>query len=360
MSIIQLVSNLNYGDAIGNDVIAIHHVLTQAGHHARIMTLEKHPAITTVTEPVDVSAVSPEDLVIFHKASGDELSGLFAALPCRKAILYHNITPARFFLPYDPVMSLNLFRGRRQLRRLAACRPWSWGDSDYNCEELRRCGFPEDRIRRLPILFDGTPADAPADEEVLRRLRGCPGTKMLFTGRIAPNKKQEDVIKVFATYRATVDPRAQLFLMGSWQGNDKYYAKLQGFIADLGLEGVTFTGHVSDEARNAYYKGCDVFVCMSEHEGFCVPLLEAMQHDVPVVAYASSAVPETLGDRSLLFEEKDYPAICRRIHRLQTDAADRAQVLAAQRESLARFDPTTVAARLLELVDEALKGGVTP
>lgn len=359
MSIIQLVANLNYGDAIGNNVVAMHRTLESAGHQARIMTLEKHPAVAVEVEDVDVSAIRDDDLVIFHKASGDELSSIFTRLTCRKVLLYHNITPARFFLPYDPVMSLNLMRGRRQLRQMAACRPWCWGDSEYNLEELRRCGYPADRLRCLPILYDPT-ANVQADPETLRRLKAVQGTRFLFTGRIAPNKKQEDVIKVFATYRATVDPHAELYLMGSWQGNDKYYAKLQGFIADLKLEGVTFTGHVTDEERTAYYLGCDVFVCMSEHEGFCVPLLEAMQHDVPVVAFAACAVPETLGPTPLLFERKDYPAISRAIARLKQDPAFRHQVITAQRESLARFDLEQVSARLLRLVDEVLKGGDAP
>ncbi len=408
MKIIQLVSNLNYGDAIGNDVIAIHQTLTEAGYDARVMALSLHPLAAEKVVMMELSAaqVNQDDLVIYHKAAGDALVSLYGSLPCRRVLLYHNITPASFFLPYDAIMSWNLARGRRQLRRLRKSTDWGWADSCYNASELKKLGYPAENVQTLPIILNQFGQHTEPDADAIARMRGRPGTRFLFVGRIAPNKKQEDVIKTFAVYRQMIDPQAQLYLVGSWRGNGKYYAKLRGFIDDLKLEGVHFSGHITDEELSAYYQCADVFLCMSEHEGFCVPLLggfiddlklegvhfsghitdeelsayyqcadvflcmsehegfcvpllEAMQQDVPVVAYAAAAVPETLGENGLLFRQKDYVQMAEKIHQVLTNDELRRTVLEKQRANLTRFEPSVVRRQLLSMVEQVLEGGAS-
>ncbi len=355
MKVVQIVTNLSYGDAIGNDVLALHNMLAQAGYDSRIMAMTIHEKLAGRAEPVDFSRFEQEDLAIFHKATGDSFPGFAARLKCRKAVIYHNITPAKYFLAYDEVMAWNLWRGRRQLKQLAKCVDWGWGDSRYNCQELIAAGFDPDRVDVLPIPFTaGTGAErGPRPDRPV-------GADLLFIGRIASNKKQEDVIKVFYCYLRDVDPKATLTLVGSWTGFEKYYAKLKGFAADLGLtdEQVVFTGHVTDEEKRRYLERADAFVCMSEHEGFCVPLLEAIDRDIPVAAFAAAAVPETLGDNGLLFREKDYAKIAADIGRVLREGALRAEVLRKQRESLRRFDLEATRRKLLELVARATEGGV--
>ena len=355
MKIIQTVTNLSYGDAIGNDVLALHDMLRGAGYDAGIMALTIHERLTGMASGVDFSRVAPEDLVIFHKATGDPFPGYAKRLNCRKALIYHNITPPKYFLAYDEVMAWNLWLGRRQLRKLAKCVDYGWGDSRYNCRELIAAGFPQDRVDVLPIPFE------PRGIRTNRTSAGTRGTKLLFIGRVAPNKKHEDLIKLYC-HCLREDPDATLTLVGSWAGFDKYYAKLKGFAADLGLTDgqVVFTGHVTEAEKQAYLAGADVFVCMSEHEGFCVPLLEAMDCDLPIVAYAACAVPETLGDNGLLFREKDYAAMAGQIRRLRADAAFRDSVIARQRENLKRFDVSATRTRLLSLVERALGNGGGP
>ena len=356
MKIIQLVTNLNEGDAIGNDILAIRRALQEEGYQCSVMAQTIHPNLTQVAENVDFSRIKADDLLLFHKATGDQLGGLLGQVPCKKALVYHNITPARYFVPYDAVMAWNLGRGRRQLRRLAGFMDFGWGDSLYNCQELIRAGFPERNVSVLPILTELKTIDSSPDPLLMKKLGGNRQTKMLFIGRIAPNKKQEDIIKVFYCYLRSEDPNAVLYLVGSWDGMEKYYAKLKGFAADLGLtdDQVVFTGLVSEEEKAAYLQCADVFVCMSEHEGFCVPLLEAVHKDLPVVAYASSAVPETLGDNGMLFERKDYDEIARQIGNLRRDATFREEVLRRQRINVRRFDRQVVRQRLLALVRQAL------
>ena len=355
MRIIQLVSNLNYGDAIGNDVLNIHAALQDAGYDAVIYAITIHPAYQTIASEINEFYCNPEDLLLVHKAAGDSLFNLTISVPCRKVLIYHNITPARYFLPYDAIMTWNLIRGRRQLKKLIPYMDAFWGDSSFNCQELLSLGAPSDRVSVLPILREKS-NQRPIDEQTLKHLNEQLGTKLLFVGRIAPNKKQEDVIKVLDTY-LQYDSDARLYLIGSHEGMDKYYAKLRGFVADLHLpdEKVIFPGHISDESRNAYFAACDTFICMSEHEGFCVPLLEAMESKLPVVAYSAGAISETLGENGLLKTRKDYNELAENIHHLQTDTDFRSSILDAQQKQLSAFEPEVIKEKLITLVNKVLE-----
>ena len=354
--IIQLLTSLREGDAIGNDVLAMDHFLREAGYSCEIMALTIDERLTSKCKNVDFKRINSEDLVIFHKATGDSLTGLISRISCKKLVIYHNITPARFILPYDPVAAFNLARGRRQLKQLARVTDYACGDSDYNCEELCRAGMARERTFTLPILFDTTGADILPDVETVEKLRKEKGTKMLFIGRIAPNKKQEDIIKVYYRYLQTEDVTAKLYLVGGWNGQEKYYAKLKGFVADLGLrdDQVVFTGHVTEGEKQAFLTQADVLVCMSEHEGFCVPLLEAMKQDLPIAAYAAAAVPETLGNSGMLFMKKDYKEIAAGIGKLMKSEEIRSQVIASQRQSLKRFDIENTKNKLLSLIEQII------
>ena len=359
MKIVQIVTNLNIGDAIGNDAQAIDQALRSAGYTSEIMSITIHEELRSVGKDLDFRRIEPEDLVIFHKATGDPLAKRLAALSCRKVVLYHNITPWTFYRFYDPVLSLNLWRGRRQLKQLAKTADAGWADSAYNMREMAEAGFRQDSLSVLPILYDPISGEKP-DETLLDRLRREKGTKLLFIGRVAPNKKQEDIIKVYHQFLRNEDPDAKLYLVGSWQGFEKYYAKLKGFAADLKLtEGqVIFTGRVSEAEKKSYLQGADALVCMSEHEGFCVPLLEAMANDLPVAAYAAAAVPETLGENGLLFREKNYTAIAKELGRLRRDESFRQSILEYQRERLRQFDPAKTEEKLMALIARVLEENV--
>ena len=362
MKVYQIVTNLSIGDAIGNDILAIDEALSEAGYDCGIMALSVHERLAGRASNVDFSRIRPEDLVIFHKATGDAFPRYAAQLSCAKGMIYHNITPAKFFLPYDDVLAWNLWRGRRQLRQLAKIMDFAWGDSSYNCQELEQAGFPKEKLAVLPILFGKDVGHIEPDPATARRLNAQKGTKLLFIGRVAPNKKQEDIIKLYYCFLRDVDPDAKLYIVGNWAGFEKYYAKLKGFATDLKLrdDQVVFAGHVTEAEKSAYLACADAFVCMSEHEGFCIPLLESMRWGVPVVAYAAAAVPETLGENGLLFQKKDFVEMARQTGRACRDGAFRQQVLERQRENLKRFDRETTRAKLLELVRQVTgsKGAV--
>lgn len=350
--VIQILTHLNLGDAIGNDVLAIDDTLRDNGYECEIMAITVHDKLKDRGKPLDFPGIQADDVIIFHKATGDGIHKKIVSMPCRKVMIYHNITPPKYFIPYDLMMSMILKLGRIQIKKYASKMDMVWGDSEYNCKEIIGAGTDPERVDVLPILFDAENRSDIIDETVGTALRSDPGTKLLFIGRIAPNKKIEDVIKVYYKYLKS-DKDATLYLVGSWEGMDKYFAKLKGFCFELGLSDsqVVFTGHVSEAEKNSYLRYCDVLVCMSEHEGFCVPLLEAIKYDLPIVAYAAAAVPETLGESGLLFKAKDYDKIAEAIKKTREDHKFREEILAEQRYNLDRFNIESTRNKLLLLME---------
>ncbi len=340
MKVVQLVSNLAYGSAIGNEVVMFHRELIRNQVESWVAAPNYSESMAAEVGLHGMEALdhlAAEDVLIFHKASGDILTSAFLKAGGKKVLRYHNITPGRYFFPYDQLRALNQWQGRRQLKKLVRERLWAWCVSQYNGQELLDMGLSPDRVRVFPILMEKRQQWTQPDPEILRKYGNGSGLRMIFVGRIVPNKRFEDVIRVYALYLREYDPRAQLFLVGSWEGHEKYYAKLRGLCADLKLDRVVFTGRVSDAEKEAYYSISDLLVCMSEHEGFCIPLIEAMEHDLPVVARAASAVPETLGQAGVLIQGRDWKTMVERIHALRSDSGAKDDLVRAQKEWCRRY-----------------------
>jgi glycosyltransferase involved in cell wall biosynthesis len=166
-----------------------------------------------------------------------------------------------------------------------------------------------------------------------------------------PNKRIEDLLKVFYFYRKRIDPDSRLFLVGIDTDMEIYSFALRQMIHDLALRGVLFCGRVSQRELVTYYRLAHVYLCMSEHEGFCVPLLEAMHFGVPVIAYAAGAVPETLGEAGALASRKDFPELAELSALLCMDRELRGSMVAAGRERVREFLPDAVAPVLRRLLD---------
>lgn len=329
-------------DAIGNHTAAVRRALQAmgvsseifagevnagAGNGARPLTA-LHPARPAPTEPT---------VWVYHASTGSPVAEWWAGLPGPKVLDYHNIAPAELLGPWEPHVGVELEHGRRQLAQLAAVSEWAIADSSFNEAELRGLGYRRTGV--VPILLDTAHlADEGVDAEVLSRLRSRKqadgGCDWLFVSRLLPHKAQHDVIKAFAAYRLAYDPAARLTLIGS-VGSARYVEALGDFIDDLGLgSAVDLTGSVTPGGLGAHYRMADVYVSASEHEGFGVPLLEAMAHDVPVVAYASSAVPETVGEAAALLADKSPTVVAAAVHRVIGDPALRASLVAAGRRRL--------------------------
>jgi glycosyltransferase involved in cell wall biosynthesis len=267
------------------------------------------------------------------------------------ALVYHNITPPEYFIGIHKDLVKLCFRGRRELTAYIGRCELALGDSEYNRRELEALGFRATGV--LPVVTDFSHLDGPPDR-MLADGFDDEWTNVMFVGRVIPNKKFEDVIRAFHAYRTRHNPRSRLLLVGSFSGFERYLAMLQSLITRLGTPDVHFLGHVSNEQLTALYDVADLFLCASEHEGFCVPVIEAFHKRVPVLAYAATAVPATMDGGGVLYDNRDPLDVARVMHAMIDDARIEEAVLQSQDAALQRLRDRDVGATLLRFVTEIL------
>ena len=353
MEIHQLLPNLSYGDAISNQAIALKRLLHSWGHTSEIFTQYIHPKVANECQHFSRYKPSAETITIYHHSIGSEVSRVFTRAAGKRMMIYHNITPAHFFAPYAPKTYKLTKQGRESLGEYRDCVDMVLGDSAYNCEELSELGYRNPRV--FPILVDFTDFQTTTPSAVTMGRFDDGWTNLLFVGRIAPNKCQEDVIRTFAHYNRFIDRKSRLFLVGNHSDMDAYLMTLKEVARSCGVEDqVFFTGHTTFPELVAYYRLADAFLCMSEHEGFCVPLLEAMFHDVPILAYNTTGVPYTLGDAGVLLTRKDTAVAAEMLHLLIADAPLRQRVIQKQRERLADFGAEPISALFKAYLEELI------
>lgn len=292
---------------MGNDTLAIKDLLGQMGYDTAIYAenIDSRLPAGTARYVSDLPQLAPEDVILYHGSTGTDLNSRLPELGGRKVMIYHNITPPQFFRPYSQGAMDLTARGIDGITRLADKLDYCIAVSEFNKRDLLRMGYTCP-IDVCPILIPFEDYAKAPDRAVLRRYSGDGYVNILFVGRIAPNKRQEDVIRAFYFYRKFFQPKSRLFLVGAYGGMESYYQRLTAYVECLGLtDSVIFPGHIKFNAILAYYKLADVFLCMSEHEGFCVPLTEAMYFDVPIVARAAAAIPDTLGGGGILVRDND-------------------------------------------------------
>jgi glycosyltransferase involved in cell wall biosynthesis len=351
MAVHQVLATLGYGDAIGNEVLGIQRVLRQAGHQSEIFveTADHRLEDLTVDYRELPGASDPDNILIHHFSIGSRASRVAYALPDRMVLVYHNITPPEYFIDVHPLLVQQCFLGRRELGFYRERCELALGDSEYNRQELELAGFPRTGV--LPVVPD------------FAHLSGVPNTmqagafddgwvNILFVGRLIPNKKIDDLIRWFHVYKRWFNPRSRLLLVGSYGGFERYLAMLHQLIARLGTSDVHVLGHVSNEELIAYYDIADVFLCASEHEGFCVPLIEAFHMGVPVVAFAAAAVPATLDGGGVLIHDKDPLAVAALVHEIATNRDLQDRIVCSQDQALDRLLARDFAGTLLEFVDQ--------
>jgi glycosyltransferase involved in cell wall biosynthesis len=263
--------------------------------------------------------------------------------PDRLVSIYHNITPAEWFLGFHPHLAGLCYHGRRELAAFAERTELGLGDSEYNRRELEEAGYARTAV--LPIVLDLS-AYAVPPSPVTRALYDDGRTNILFVGRMIPNKKIDDLVRVFAAYQKAFNRKSRLILAGDHRGHERYFARLSELVRALRVEEVVFTGHVSQEDLLACYSVSHLFLCLSEHEGFGVPLVEAMVFGLPVVAFDAGAVAETLRGGGLLLSEKDPMEVAALVDRVLTDGALRGAVLRTQARALAEIRATDFGALL--------------
>jgi glycosyltransferase involved in cell wall biosynthesis len=354
----QLLAALSYGDAIGNESLAIRRHLREAGFESDLFAERVEPRMAHLARPLhEYEAVSaPETVCLYHFSIGSAAGRLIFHAKDRLVAIYHNITPARFFVGFHGHLAGLCHHGRRELEAFAPRTELALGDSEFNRQELVAAGFPRTGV--LPIVLDFA-AEAGPPSPVVRRLYEDGLTNLLFVGRIIPNKRIDDLIRVFAVYQRYLDPASRLLLVGDYRGHERYFDRLQEMVRELRLHSVVFTGHVDDDDLRAYYRASHLFLCLSDHEGFCVPLQEAMRFGLPVVAYDAGAVRETLGGGGVLLREKRPEVVAELVHRILHDDLLRARILETEARAGAALRATDFKALLLERLSPVL-GGTRP
>ena len=340
------------GDAIGNHVLRIRNTLRAAGYDSEIFADDIHPPVRKHARhflefkpPAGARGVH----LLYHLSTGSRLAAWLADQPVPLAVDYHNITPAEYFDRWQPQAAQVARAARAEMRKLASSTAYGLADSSYNALELAEEGYPDTAV--VPILVDWAEYDAAPDTATLTRLRRRAeggGAHWLFVGRVAANKCQHDVVAAFAAYRELFDPKARLSIVGG-RTLLLYARALERLAAELGVaEAVDFTDNLTFPQLLAQYRSADVFVSLSEHEGFCVPVVEAMHFGVPTVAFPSTAVPETVGDASLLLPDKDPLTVAVAVQRVLSDDVVRKALIEAGHRRVEHFSLVNNQRRLLE------------
>jgi glycosyltransferase involved in cell wall biosynthesis len=346
----QVLATLGYGDAIGNEVLGIQRILQDAGYVSRIYVETVDPRLEDRTQDYRslIEDSHPDNILIHHFSLGSRASRVAFALPDRMILVYHNITPPRFFLDVRSPIVEQCFSGRRELGAYARRCDLALGDSEFNRSELDALGFPRTDV--LPVVPDFGHLDVTPHRWLARQFDDQ-ATNILFVGRIIPNKRIEDLIRFFDVYRRRYNRSTRLLLVGSHALFDNYRAALAELIQRLGTPDVHLIGHVSNEELTSLYDVADLFLSASEHEGFCVPLIEAFYKRIPVIAFAAAAVPATMDGGGVLYERKDPRHVASLINAVATDTALEDEILEAQDAALARLQAKDFAGTLLGFVE---------
>jgi glycosyltransferase involved in cell wall biosynthesis len=355
----QVLATLGYGDAIGHEVLGIQRVLHAAGYESEIFVEAADHRLEAMTrdyrELIDFS--HPDNLLLHHFSLASKASRTAFALPDRMALIYHNITPPEFLVGLHRSLTSECFRGRRELRAYADRCDLALGDSEFNRRDLEVLGFTRTAV--LPVVPDFSHLDVEPDRTLADTFDDA-WTNVLFVGRVVPSKKLEDVIRFFHAYHTFYNPRSRLLLVGAHGGFDRYLAALHRFVATLGARHVHFAGQVSNAELTAFYEIADLFLCASEHEGFCVPLVEAFYKEIPVLAYAATAVPATMDGAGVLYTAKDPSRIAALMDAVVSNRDVQETLIRGQLAAVDRLRARDFAGTLLGFVNGILSGPRAP
>ena len=349
MKIIQIARAIQKGDGVGNVVFELDRMIQAEGYDTEIWDEE--------LEDFHLRRVSNDSLILYHMS--DVADPFIQHFPCRKIMVFHNITYPEFYSWYDENERNRLAWGWYELRMIKGYFEGAIVFSEFSKKCLVEMGWDPSCIHVIPILLRFDKFRVDPNKEIIDTRRNS-NTNILFTGRINPNKKQEDIIESFAIYKKEYCNKAKLFLIGGATKN-KYYQMLSLLIEEKGLQGdIVMPGFTSLADYIAYYKVADVFLCMSAHEGFCIPLVEAMFFNVPIVAVRGTAIIDTLGEAGLVLDTRNPEDIARELNNMVCDERLRQKVITRQNERLQELLPDVLEPAYGKLLNEIINAGGIP
>ncbi len=351
-SIIQFVPVYSSGDAISNLAFTIDRLLKKAGIISHIYAFEincmdKEHEIHLYK---DIPALFENDILILHMAAENYMSDILEAYDCYKILYYHNITPPEFFHGYDDFAEKSTKNALKQMEKMKEVINYCITDSNYNKEQLLLMNYPCP-IDVVPVLLDKSQFEEDINKEIINKYNHNK-KNIIFVGRIVPNKKIDDIIKCFSAYKKDINPNARLILIGKYSPESKYYLELVSLIEELEVEDVIFTGYVIQKDLVSYYQCADLFLCLSEHEGYCVPLIEAMYYGIPIIAYKAGAVEETLGEAGILLENKNISEVIKKMDDVLNKRYDRNKMLQEMKNKVKYLTNGEVDKNLLNIIKE--------
>jgi len=338
MRIDQLVPAYHRGDAIGDEAAELRGFLRGRGYESEVYCLTRDRGLEDDSRLFfgEFAPPGPADITILHFALPSPLTQGLIKLRSKKAIIYHNITPAAFFAGLSPEMVRIAKLGRFELESLQPHVGLGLADSEYNRLELDALGFHRTHV--FPLFVDFEKYAKPMSRFTYDLFRD-ERTNILFVGRVAPNKKVENLVKAVFYYKKYISPLVRLIVVGKTNTFPSYYRAVSQLADDFFLkpEEIQFIGHVPDEEMIALYKASDVFLSLSEHEGFCLPLIESMIFDLPVIALNSTAVPYTLGEAGILIRDSRPELVAELVDRVAHDQTLKAKLVESGRRQLRKF-----------------------
>ena len=352
MVINQWVPAAHRGDAVGDSARLVRDLLRDKGHDSDLYALsiddELRAEVRSFTDP----DARRGDITVLHFAVPSPMTAALAGLSGGRVLQYHNITPAHYFAPYDAEIFRIAALGRQELSTLVDHVELALGDSEYNRRELETLGFRRTGV--MPIIVDTCRITSAPPQPALKQILSDGLTNILFVGRVVPNKKLEDHIRLAEHYRRYVDAKSRFIFVGRTDSVPRYYAMLRALLVEYGMrrDQFLFTGQVSDQELATYYRTARAYVSLSEHEGFCVPLVEAMAANVPILAYDAAAVGETLGGAGVCFSPKDLEYAAELLGLLVYDDTLRTSVIVGQQRRLTNFTTARAAAALDHMLNE--------
>lgn len=337
MRIDQLIPAFHKGDAIGDTAFHMKGFFLSQGYQSEIYCLTRDTGLERDSRLFDeFPSPTSSDITLLHFGLPSPLTKAFIDCPGRKVIVYHNITPSRFFKDYSEEMARITDIGRKELKTLVPIVDLALADSEFNRQELEDNGFKNTDV--LPLFIDFEKYNKSIDRMTYNLYRD-ERTNILFAGRVVPNKRIEDLIKVVFYYKKYISPLVRLIVIGKTSSLPDYYRGLIQLADEFYLtsEEVMFTGHIPDEEMFALYKASDVFLSLSEHEGFGLPFIESLIFDLPVIAYDCTAVSSTLDGAGILIKDKKIDYIAELIEWIVRDSRLREKVIEGQRRRLKKY-----------------------
>ena len=343
MKVHQVLSGAGPFDAVTNEALEFRRLFTGWGWSGDDVAWSIDPRMNGKIRPLAALDAQPDDVLVVHYSAYAPKLRALLDLPCRKLLISHNVTPARWLWDHEPMTAVQCALGRAYLARFAAQCDAAVADSTFNAEELKEAGGRDAGV--LGIIANPRRLGPPRAEDP------PPGPPtVLFVGRLMPHKRQDELIRVIGHLRREHAPDARLMLVGE-PLNARYGEQLRALADAVAPGAVSFERGLTAEQLGDRYRAAHVFLCLSEHEGFCIPVLEALYAGVPVVARPEGAVPEVASDAAVLVADRDPAVITEALWLALTDGELRAELRARGARRAAELTPERVGERLRAAVE---------